>query len=100
MPVVDSDQDLAWWETTPENIDAFRRTESDILRVDAHVLYKDKADGRVTWRIAAKENFLPSQPSELNVRDVCNDDHKKFPLAMHDAGACAGDWSQAKHQLL
>ncbi len=81
---------------THEDIDVFHLTDSDILTVDAHVLYKDKAE---TCRIAAKGNLLPSQPGELNFSDVCHDDHKK--TVGGDACACAaGDWSQAEHQLL
>ena len=71
------------------DIDAIRGIAADILVVDAHVLYKDKADGRETCRIAAKGNLLPVQPGELNFSDVCHDDHKNFQLAVMQAYARA-----------
>ena len=49
------------------------------------MLYKDKADGRETCRIAAKGNQLPPQPGEVNFSDVCHDDHKNFQLAVMQA---------------
>jgi hypothetical protein len=71
------------------DIDAIRVTEKDILMVDAHVLYKDKADGRETCRIAAKGNLLPVQPGEIYFSDVCHDEHKNFQLAVMQAHAQA-----------
>ena len=69
------------------DIDALSLSEAEMLIVDAHVLYKDKADGRETCRIAAKGNVLPVQPGELSFSDVCHDDHKNFQVAVMQAHA-------------
>ena len=55
--------------------------------VYGHALYKLKADGRETVRIAAMGNRLPKDPSVVNFAAVASDDDKSFVLAMMQAHA-------------
>ena len=53
--------------------------------VDAHVLYKLKADNRETCRIAAMGNRLPSLPSSRTFASVVSDGAKMFCVAAMQA---------------
>ena len=53
--------------------------------VDAHVLYKLKADGRETCRIAAMGNRLPPLPNSLTFASVVNESSKMFCVAAMQA---------------
>jgi hypothetical protein len=58
---------------------------SSCIVVRAHVLYKDKADGRETCRIAAMGDQLPVDPTAINSSSVASDDHKAFALSLMQA---------------
>ena len=53
--------------------------------VDAHVLYKDKADGRYTCRIAAMGDRLPPQPTQSTFASVVSDGAKYMSVALMQA---------------
>ena len=53
--------------------------------VDAHVLYKLKADNRETCRIAAMGNRLPTLPGSSTFASVVNDGSKMFCVAAMQA---------------
>jgi hypothetical protein len=58
---------------------------SDALIVDAHVLYKLKADGRETCRIAVMGNRLEKKPTAQTFASVVSDGAKMFSLAAMQA---------------
>ena len=53
--------------------------------VDAHVIYKDKDDGRSTCRIAGQGQRLPHDPTIATFASVSSDGDKMFTLAMMQA---------------
>ena len=55
---------------------------SGSIIVDAHVLYKHKADNRETCRIAAMGDRLPPLPGSQAFASVISDYSKFFTLAM------------------
>ena len=55
------------------------------LQVRAHAIYKDKADGRETCRIAAMGNKLPRDPDVLTSSTVASDEEKAFSLSLMQA---------------
>ena len=55
--------------------------------VRAHCLYKLKADGRETMRMAAMGNHLPVAPGVSNFASVTSDSDKMFVLSMMQAHA-------------
>lgn len=63
----------------------FGELPPDCALVRAHALYKDKADGRETCRIAAMGNLLPVDPLAVSFASVASDDHKMFSLAIMQA---------------
>ena len=61
--------------------------------VDAHVLYKDKADGRSTCRIAGRGDRLPLDPDVPTHASVCSDGDKMLALSLMQAHcASRGDF--------
>ena len=48
--------------------------------VDAHVLYKNKVDGRSTCRIAGRDDRLPLDPDVSTHASVCSDGDKVLAL--------------------
>jgi hypothetical protein len=55
------------------------------LIVSAHVLFKEKDDGRFTCRVAARGDTLPVLPGQVNFASVCSDSDKMFCLAAMQA---------------
>ena len=55
------------------------------LIVSAHVLFKEKDDGRFTCRVAASGDTLPVHPGQENFASVCSDLDKMFCLAAMQA---------------
>jgi len=61
--------------------------------VDAHVIYKDKADGRSTCRIAGRGDRLPLDRDVPTHASVCSDVDKMLALSLMQANcASRGDF--------
>ena len=61
--------------------------------VDAHVLYKNKVDGRSTCRIAGRDDRLPLDPDVSTHASVCSDGDKVLALSLMQAHfASRGDF--------
>jgi hypothetical protein len=58
------------------------------ITVRAHLIYKDKSDGRETCRTAAMGNLQPRDPTVLTSSAVASDDDKAFSLALMQAYCC------------
>jgi hypothetical protein len=69
---------------TPLEVTLLVRTEG-AQSVRAHVLFKDKNDGRETCRIAGMGDQLPIDPTACNFSAVSSDDHKMFALSFMQA---------------
>lgn len=58
---------------------------SNALSVNAHVLFKEKDDGRFNCRVAGRGDTLPVDPGLISFASVCSDGDKMFCLSAMQA---------------